>query len=314
MDKENELPDFIDIIEQVKSISEDQNAHLKVRAFITGVHEALDPINEAVKTALPIDLEASPNSEEPSLNQADLELYVGDRLDRVDRLKGLDDQLKERVRTQLAKGARGAYSRLLYLLDDLVNVQNTNQIEDILERANQTLSEIIANKVNALNNSLSNDEISEVNTLLDWVYASFGVLKVGACEGVLSLKADSRSLGLEDRIRNKYFELFSVSEDKALTLRAGVEEYLEQSSESTTAPTEANRRAPSAIQGAEVALVKKVLLTHFRNVFGTEDDTYTRFDFEAFFTEKLGDQAVRIRLVPTESNTRGVARLYGRGL
>ncbi len=299
IDTENDRPDLIEIMQQVRHISDDKASHLKVRAFITGTKEALDSINESTELAVPeIQLEPNPQTEEPSLNQADLELFVTDRLERAERVKRLDLELKGRITRELAKGARGAYSRLLYLLDDIVNIQNTNQIEEILERANQSLRDIIESKVAALNSSLSRDEISEVNTLLSWLTMAYEDLSVVQCEAILSLKADGQSLGLEDRIRRKYSDMFSLDDTKQITLRAGVEDYLRESNETSTNQIEALQR--SQIQPSEVNLIQKVLVAHFRNVFGDED-VYTRFAFDSFFANKLGDQALRIRLIPTES-------------
>lgn len=305
IDVENDQSDLIDILKQVQTIINDRSSRLKVRILIAGTTQALDGVIESIKRdksttlAVPeINLEGNPQNEEPTMNQTDLALYAAERLNRTERLKGLDDQLKGRITRELAQGARGAYSRLTYLLDDLVNIQNTNQIEEVLQRANQSLRDIIASKVEALNISLSRDEIGEVNILLDWLTVAYSDLNILQCEAILSLKADGQSLGLEDRMKRKYSDIFSLNDAKQVTLRAGVEDYIASSSETSTNQLEVTRR--SQIQAPEVNLVKKVLQAHFRHVFGDED-VYSRFAFEDFFQNKLGDQALRIRLVRLES-------------
>lgn len=303
IDAENDQPDLIEILKQVNDMMGDNTSPLKVRLLITGTKEALDFVGESTKDALPVDLEGNPETEKPPLNQGDLELYVAYKVDRADRLKDLDAQVKTRITKELAKGARGAYSSLVYLLDELANIQNTNQIDAILQRANQSLPDIIAGKIETLNTNLNKDEIGEINTLLAWLTVSHETLNTLQCEAILSLEADGQSLGLEDRIRKKYSDIFSLSEaaadePKQITLRAGVEEYLEELSKTTTSQRELALR--SQIQPPEVTLVEKVLQTHFRHVFG-DDDVFTRFEFRDFFQKKLGDQALRIHFVRGDS-------------
>lgn len=309
LETSKDKPDIIDVVKQIKSVADDDASRLKVRAFVTGTCESLDPIVEglrSVQISMPeIHLDANPESESPSVNQVDLELFVGDRLSRNEQLKGLDDQLKERIKRELAKGARGAYSRLQYLVDDLMHIQNTSQIDEILDRANQSLSTIIADKVSSLNSTLSRSEISELNTLLDWITVTSKQedLNVAQCEIILSLRADGQSLGLEDRIRKKYSDIFSVDEAKCITLRAGMQEYLEQTTDVSTNRPDMPQRALNAvipIEAGELALVQKLLSNHLRSTFG-DDSVYSRFGFEDFFQEKLGDQALRIRLARAES-------------
>lgn len=121
VDKGSDLPDLVDIVRQIREIADDKTSHLKVRAFVAGTKDALDSIKKDAETSLPeVNLEPNPQDEEPSVNQGDLELFVADRLANTERLQDLDSELSGRIRRELARGARGAYSRLNYLLDDLV--------------------------------------------------------------------------------------------------------------------------------------------------------------------------------------------------
>jgi hypothetical protein len=159
---------------------------------------------------------------------------------------------------------------------------------------------MVAEKVAALNKALVRDEMHELNTLVAWMYGAYNTLSVGQYEAILSLRADGRSVGLEDRIKKRYYELLSLDDKKDVRFRDGVQEFLEQMNKQSTDQTDAPQRSAAAIEAPEVALVQKVLQTHFRNVFG-DGDVYARFAFDDFFEKKLGDQAVRLRLVPEES-------------
>ncbi|KAK3718641.1 hypothetical protein LTR37_004858 [Vermiconidia calcicola] len=222
---------LLSIINQIRpgtTSSVERTTSLGVRLFITGAPEVLDPLRNSIEPSLP-EINLEPAAErEAYVNEADLVLYIEDRINRTERLQQLDDALKERIKKELAKGARGAYSRLSYLLDDLVNLQNTSQIDDILKRANQSLTEMVADMIDALNKTLTRNEVVEANVLLHWITASFGALSVSEYEAMLALGSDGQPLGLEERIRKKYTELFSLDENKLITLRDGVEEFLKQ--------------------------------------------------------------------------------------
>ena len=287
---------LVDLVNQIRSAS-DKIPQLKIRILVSGTPEILDPLFDSLEpTLLEVNLKATPQTGETSVNEEDLLLYVEDRLKRTDRLQKVDGQLKERIKKELASGARGEYSRLDYLLDDLANIQNTNQIDDILRRANESLPEIVAGKIRILNNTLTKGEIREINELLSWVNGAYDALTIGQCEGVLSLRVHGQSIGLKGRIRERYADLFTVRD--GVTLREGVEQYLPTSDKTAVGKDEA-KDSTDSIQEAEVTLVRKILRAHFRNVFADEE-VYSRFGFDDFFQDKLGDSAVRLRLVEAE--------------
>ena len=298
-----DVQDLWNVLKQINQMSEDKSSRLVLRAFVSGTRDALNAIPQDLTALPPIDLEPDPQTNEPAANQADLELFVADRVESTQRLLGLDTELKDRIRRELARGARGLYSRLRYLLEDLSNIQNTSDIDNILAKANQSLLQMIEDRVAVLDRTLSPNEINELNTLLAWAYAANAWLTIGQHEAVLSLSGDGQSVGLKSRIETRYQELLSMEPGAGgdiVKLRDGVEDFLLQAHEKNAERVGPSRRSTAAIQAPEVALVQKVLQTHFKNVFG-DGDVYTRFDFDDFFMKKLGASAVRIRLAPAES-------------
>ena len=302
LDKETSSP-LVDIIQQIQS-NEDSDAQLSIRMFLTGIPSVLDAFKEDIDLAYPeIDLTTSPNTDQSFVNEDDLLLYTEDRLNRMDRFQDADNQelveLKGRIKAKLSEGARGDYSALDYRLDDISRSRTVRQVEEILERASESRTQEIAREISQLNDTLSKDEIREVNEILLWYSASFKYFNVKQFEAILSLKAETQSLiSLEKQIRDRYSGLFDIDEDKMVTLRTDdITEYLTQSNEQNDAKENGSGRSSNAtFEEGEVSLVKRILKIHFNTVFGGED-VYQRFRFDEFFESKLGDQAVRIRLM-----------------
>ncbi|KAF2167934.1 hypothetical protein M409DRAFT_22079 [Zasmidium cellare ATCC 36951] len=308
-EKETGKP-LADIIGQIMSAEE--GSMLKIRLFITGRPAGLDSLADDVESAIPEIRIAPPQGEQSSLNEEDIMLYAEERLDDMDIFKDDDDEvaeLKERAKTELGEGVQGDYFALDYKLDSISRSRNSREVQEILKLAKESRTQAIARKIDQLNETLREDEVREVNKLLTWETVCFVDLSVDQYEAVLKLEADTRSLiSLEKQIRDRYFSLFDISESKNVTLKSdGIRDYLREKEEAANPRENGSHRPDAALQEGEVALVKRILKTHFSNTFGG-DDMYEKFAFDGFFESKIGDQAARIRLLGDGENHVRVAQ------
>ncbi|CAK1360558.1 unnamed protein product [Cercospora beticola] len=294
------------IITQI--MNPDKDAQLRVRLFFTGRASGLDALGDDVESHIP-QLRIAGPADVRSLNEDDILLYAESRLDDMDIFASKSErnadkitELKERARIDLGTGVKGDYFALDYKLDSLSKSRNFREVEEVLSLARETRSQAIAREINHLNDTLRKDEIRELNDLLMWVITAFSDLSVEQCESVLRLKADTFTLiALEKQIREKYYALFDVDDEKMVSMRSDdIREYLDKEDKDAPNDNSSAHHQPHAsehvaLEEGEIALVKRLLKTHFNNIFGGED-LYDRFGFEAFFESKLGDQAVRIHL------------------
>ncbi|KAK4495710.1 hypothetical protein PRZ48_012978 [Zasmidium cellare] len=298
------------IISQI--LSAEEGSLLKIRLFITGRPAGLDSLADDVETAIPEIRIAPPQGEQSSLNEEDIMLYAEERLNDMDIFKDDDEEvkeLKERAKTELGEGVQGDYFALDYKLDSISRSRNSREVQEILKLAKESRTQAIARKIDQLNETLREDEAREVNKLLTSETVCFVDLSVDQYEAVLRLEADTRSLiSLEKQIRDRYFSLFDISESKLVTLKSdGIRDYLREKEEAFNPKESGSHRPDAALQEGEVALVKRILKTHFANIFGG-DDMYEKFAFDEFFESKIGDQAARIRLLGDGENHVRVAQ------
>ncbi|KAF2209646.1 hypothetical protein CERZMDRAFT_70123 [Cercospora zeae-maydis SCOH1-5] len=286
----------------------EKDAQLRVRLFFTGRPSGLDALGDDVESHIP-QLKIAGPADMKSLNEDDILLYAQSRLDDMDIFANKSErnadkiiELKERARIDLGTGVKGDYFALDYKLDSVSKSRNFREVEEVLSLARETRSQAIAREINQLNDTLRRDEIKELNDLLMWVITAFQDLTVDQCESILRLKADTFTLiALEKQIREKYYSIFDVDDEKLVSLRSDdIREYLDKKDEDAAKDnvTDHHRTRASehvALEEGEIALVERLVKTHFNNIFGGED-LYDRFGFEAFFKSKLGDQAVRIHL------------------
>lgn len=297
------------IITQILSIEDD--SQLRVRLFTTGRPKGLDSLADDVKTTIPEIKIAPSQGEQSSLNEKDIMLYAEERLSNMDIFKNHDEEveeLKKRAKSELSEGVQGDYFALDYKLDSISRSRNFREVEEILSLAKESRTQAIARRIEQLHETLREDEIREVNNLLTWETVCFIGLSVDQYEAVLRLEADTRSLiSLEKQIRDRYFSLFDISDSKFISLKSdGISDYLREKDE-TTNSRDNGSRGPDTLQQGEVALVKRILKTHFSNIFGG-DDMYEKFAFDEFFESKVGDQAARIRLLSESENHARVAQ------
>lgn len=283
-------------------ISPDPSSLLKIRLFFTGRPGGFEAMNIDIDPAKPIpEINIQPKDDKAALNEDDIFLFAQDRLDNMKIFNDQDADvadLKARAKLELGQGVRGDYTALNYQLNDLSKCRNTREVEQTLSTAKATRTQLIARKIDQLNETLLTEEIQEANKLLMWENAAYTNQTIDLYEALLRLNADTRSLiSLEQQVREKYFSLFDIDENKVFTSQTDdIKAYLQGKDENAHSKGKDGRDLMKALQESEIALVKRIVKTHFVNIFGG-DDMYEKFAFDEFFESKLGDYSARIRLL-----------------
>ncbi|KAK2752745.1 hypothetical protein FQN55_005876 [Onygenales sp. PD_40] len=258
---------------------------LRIRLFLTGRPRAFAEVQKETDISLT-------SIALGTKNQDDIIKYIDARMETMDILKKSDqpdiEELKSRIRTQLAEGAGGDFFKLDFMLTEISTKRRRKEIEEVLEHAGEDRSDTIAREIDRLNKSLGEEDIQELNDLLGFAIAAKRWPHIKTLEAVLLVKNGEGSLvPLEEQIQDKYSALFEISDDKTVSIRSdSIVEYFRKvgdASQDTGIST-----ASSTLHVAEVAIIRRFL----QNV--CDNDLYSKFGFEEFFKRKLGNKAAQI--------------------
>lgn len=285
------------IIQELMSEKPTEN-QLQVRFFVSGRPLEIQKIEERSSISIPeVSLGSKPGSSDPPINEADIVEFIASRLRNMDIFQTSANEevsdLQDRIPSVLAAGVKGDFVRLGYKLDEISKCTRVRQIEQILERANETREDAIKRQITSLNSSLNRDEIEDLNGILNWILGAMDVEAIGwvdseCLEGVLLLKTGTPAVvSLAKQIKTKYAALLDLDKQDFVTLVSDdVRQYLLGASRATKAIQPANNE----VQVAEIAIVKRVISTF------CGDDLYKRFNFEAFFESMGGEKAAKVHI------------------
>lgn len=167
---------------------------LRIRLFLTGRGQGLASLHrEMAHRPLEISLAPPEKTDDLAINQNDTLLFAESKLNEISFFRApLDSDvrgLKDRVKTTLARGVRGDYFTLESKLSEISKARNVDQVEEILKRADEDRAQVIERQIRQLNETLTSDEIDEVNEILLWVnYAIPLWSSVELLENVLRLE------------------------------------------------------------------------------------------------------------------------------
>ena len=271
---------------------------LQVRFFISGRPTEVQKIEERASVSIPeVSLGTKPGTGNMPVNESDIVQFITSRLKNMDIFQTTANEevsaLQRRIPDELAAGVKGDFVRLGYKLDEISKCTRVRQIEQILERANETREDAIKRQISSLNASLTRDEIEDLNEILNWMVGAMDVEATGWCdteclEGVLLLKTGTPAVvSLAKQIKNKYASLLDLDRLDFVTLISDdIRQYLVTSAKETRQIQPPNEQ----VQVAEIAIVKRVIGTF------CGDDLYKRFNFDAFFESMGGEKVAKIQI------------------
>ena len=271
---------------------------LQVRLFLSGRPAEVQKIEERASVSIPeVSLGTKPGVSDMPVNETDIVQFITSRLKNMDIFQTTANEevsiLQNRIPGELAAGVKGDFVRLGYKLDEISKCTRVRQIEQILERANETREDAIKRQISSLDVSLNRDEIEDLNEILNWMVGAMEVEATGwvdteCLEGVLLLKTKTPAVvSLAKQIKNKYASLLDLDKLDFVTLVSDdIRQYLLASAKEIGQIQPPNEQ----VQVAEIAIVKRVVSTF------CGDDLYKRFNFEAFFESMGGEKAAKIQI------------------
>lgn len=153
----------------------------RVRVLVSGTDQAFENTHMAWK-ALRISME--------QYNESDMRIFVQDRLNKQGLLRqakegSVQEKAKDKILATLPQKAAGSYSQLQFALDEVVRLLGSRtsfeQLEEVLD---QPMNGHEA-AVKALQRSLTQEEIRELNELLKWVHYAREQMTVAELEGAM---------------------------------------------------------------------------------------------------------------------------------
>ena len=228
-----------------------------------------------------------------SSNRPDIEKFTRDRLSTLKLLQGESEQIKtlrQEVFDVLTTEAKGDFVNIDLLLKEISTKQWPAEIRAVLEKAKagSNRSETIAREIERCNDTLSAQEIQDLNTMLTWVLAAKSPLRVGQLSAILFLKNGESSLRpLHERIREKYSSFFHLDEVYGIEAEAGylvslvsdsIRDYF-KAQDSEVQSGDDNTK----ILESEVKIVRRFLTSV------CDQELYNKFGFDSFFASKLSN-------------------------
>lgn len=239
-----------------------------------------------------------------SKNGDDIEKFIKSRMSRMDILSGTSPQveaLKNEILTNLSREAQGDFINVGLLLNEIGDKQRPGEIRDVLSKSGEKRSDTIARKIDRLNETLGDDDISDLNELLTWVIYAFRPLTLAELRAVLFIKNQEHSLrSLSDEIEERYSALFRVlgdpdPETKVMPPTAtvslvsnSIEEYFKTKAKNEAAEDTRPRDEIGDVSESEVRIVRRFLESV------CEPKLFKKFGFESFFDRKLSKRTAKV--------------------
>jgi hypothetical protein len=227
-----------------------------------------------------------------SKNRADMIKFIDDRMDKMDNLSGSSDQirsLREEILEALTKQTNGDFVNVGLLLDEISGKQRPGEIREILSRSGENRSDTIARKIEFLNETLSEEDISDLNDLLTWVLFSFRPLSLEELEAVIFLKSREPSLRpLAEKIRDQYSSVFHIAAARVHFVSDSIADFLRGNAGPEKEDDDESLKDTGDVNDSEVRIVKRFLESV------CDPKLFDKFGFEEFFQRKLKGRTAQV--------------------
>jgi hypothetical protein len=216
-------------------------------------------------------------------NRDDILKFINNQMDKMDILSGSTYQvqsLRAEILDGLAKRTNGDFVSIRLLLDEISTKQRPGEIRDIIARSGEDRSDTIIRTIAALNETLSDEDIADLNELLTWVLFALRLLSVEELEAVLFLKAGEPSLRpLVEKLRGQYSSLFRIAAANVNFASESIADFFRQSS--SPSDHEESPTDTTDVSESEVRIIRRFLESV------CDPALYAKFRFDEFFQRKL---------------------------
>jgi hypothetical protein len=223
-------------------------------------------------------------------NRTDVDTFIRSKMDSMsalsDKTRPGIQELRDKVRNGLYEATNGDYLKINLALDDISKGHRVSDIDKALTNARNNRSVQVKNEIEWLNQSRSDDEISEINEIILWIRRYRELLTEGKLTAALIANGSEPSLlRPRDMFKEKY-PLFTITSKGGVAFHAPeAEESILSKQESTKANDE---RGSEVVSPGEVAMVDHFLRTVCPR------DTYAKLDFNKFLDQKKQARGNRI--------------------
>ncbi|PYH72109.1 uncharacterized protein BO88DRAFT_402379 [Aspergillus vadensis CBS 113365] len=289
MDKQH-LKEFVQVLQEWQSTASTW-PRFTLRILLVGRTETMDKIQTQIEDEISvIDL--------ASANRDDMINFVNDRINKTEILDGSSEQvvtLRRDILETLTNGTNGDFVNVGLLLDEISRKKRPSEIRDILARSGENRSDTIARKVEMLNETLSDEDISDLNHLLTWVVFAEYPLTLEQLEAALFLKCREPSLRpLAENIRDQYSSLLCIQSARVYLVSDSMKDFFRTSSDSEGTRDDQDMDTVGDVSEAEVRIVRRFLESV------CDPKLFNKFGFDEFFKRKMKGKTVRIA-VDTET-------------
>ncbi|KAF2653116.1 hypothetical protein K491DRAFT_680807 [Lophiostoma macrostomum CBS 122681] len=275
-----------------------ESSRLQTRMFVTANSQAahgLEDDSDIVHIPLGADYEDAANFEDVqkliSLRLSSMPIFHQDTSSLSNR------QEQQRVLESVSANIQNDFPRLDLVFRELELCYNLRQLNDVLNQVNEPIEVKITRQIDILNQTLTQDEILEVNTIISCV-ASFatGTFKpqIDLVEQYVDVVLRGTRLApLKGHIETKYHHLFAVDAHGTVSWRYdGMERYLKEylADDNTIKAIHAKRGIRSVgLDLEELDLLEKIVQTNLSNVLGKHgSELFDKYGFADFFRSKRG--------------------------
>jgi hypothetical protein len=297
--EKSELKELIQVLGRLQATSGTWS-QFKLRIAITGRNETMSKLKgqlgEGIST---IDVTSEKND--------DIEKFIIDRMNKMEILSGSSEQvlsLRHDILQDLKTQTHGDFVNVSLLLQEISGKQRPGEIRDILSHSGGKRSDTIKRRIELLNETLSEEDISDLNVLLTWVTFSPNPWSrtLEDLEGVLYLKAGEPSLRpLAEKITDQYSSLLLIKgEPHPITkivpksssyveiVSDSIEEYIRTRLEFDNTEDAPDLDLTGDISEVEVRIIRRFLESV------CDPKLFAKFGFDEFFQQKLKGKTARV--------------------
>ncbi|KAJ5719872.1 hypothetical protein N7493_006750 [Penicillium malachiteum] len=260
-----------------------------LRILLTGRTETMDRIKTVLGDGISI-------IDVASKNQDDMIKFINSRMDKMENLSGSSDQivaLRSEILESLIEGTNGDFVNVGLLLDEISSKQRPGEIRDVLSRSGENRSDTIVRKIEYLNETLSDEDISDLNDLLTWVVFALRPLTLEELEAVLFLKSRESSLRpLAQKIRDQYSSIFRIAATSVYLVSDSIADFLREKSDPEGNGENNSWDDTGDVSEAEVRIVSRFLESV------CDEKLFKKFGFDEFFQRKLKGRSIRVGVDP----------------
>ncbi|KAJ5135669.1 uncharacterized protein N7515_004947 [Penicillium bovifimosum] len=293
-----ELREFIHLLAELQASSATW-PRFKLRILLTGRLETMNKIQNYMSEGMSMINVASENTD-------DMKRFITDRMDKMEILSGDSDQvlsLRREILENLATKTHGDFINVGLLLHEISEKQRPGEIRDILSRSGEKRSDTIARKIEVLNETLSADDIADLNIILTWVIFVFRPFSLSELESVLFFKTGEPSLRpLAEKITDYYASILQIKgkphpETKIISpyshvtlVSDSIKEFLQDKPESDQIANPQDMDLSRDITDAEIRIVRRFLESV------CDPQLFSKFGFDGFFQQKLQGNTARVNI------------------